>query len=220
MRYLELAQIDPKGVRRDVELPYGLTAEEVTAGADLVHQYLHRMNTAAIKYGYPRIEETLLGNTFAGMLSELIVVSVGNASTTLTRNLKTGGHPDLILANRYPGDAVLHADEGVEVKASKQSGGWQGHNPEEAWLLVFQYAIDTETLPVADRFPTEIIKIMCAKLTADQWSFSGRNKGSRRTPTASILKEGTALLHQSAVYERPDYQRNRDKMRQVLLGAT
>ena len=219
MRYLELARIDPAGIRRGVSLPYGLEPEEVTAGADLVHQYLYRMNNSAVEHGFPRFEETLLGNTFAGMLSELIVVSVGSASATLTRNMKTGGHPDLILAAAHDGDSVLRAEDGVEIKTSKQSGGWQGHNAEKAWLLGFQYAIDIDTEDVEDRYPTEIVKIMCAKLTERHWSFSGRNEGSRRTPTASILKEGTALLHDSAVYERPGYIRNKGRMREVLLRA-
>lgn len=60
---------------------------------------------------------------------------------------------------------------------------------------------------------------MCAKLDLEHWSFSGRREGSRRTPTASILREGTDLLHASAVYERPGYIRNKEKMRRVLLDA-
>ena len=90
----------------------------------------------------------------------------------------------------------------------EQSSGWQGHNAEASWLLIFQYAIDIVTDPVEDRFPTEIIKVMCAKLELDHWSFSGRNEGSRRTPTASIRKVGTELLHAATVYQRPDYIRN------------
>ena len=64
-------------------------------------------------------EEMLLGNTFAGMLSELIVVGVSKSSATLARNMQIGGHPDLIPVGAYAGDSVLRGEDGIEVKASR-----------------------------------------------------------------------------------------------------
>ena len=218
-RYIQRARLSRDGVRSGVALPYRITTDEVIAAAEQVHEYLHVMNAHSIEMGFDRFEETLLGNTFAGMLSELIVRAVANESSAVARNVKVGGHPDLIPIELYAGDSVLRGDDGVEVKASKQPGGWQGHNPEEAWLLVFQYAIDIETEPVEHRFATEIVKIMCTRVLEEHWSFSGRKGASRRTPTASILKEGTALLHASAIYERPGYVRNLDRLFELLRGS-
>lgn len=177
------------------------------------------MNSHSVSIGFDRFEETLLGNTFAGMLSELIVRAVSDESATLVRNIRIGGHPDLIPIGLYEGDTVLRGDDGIEVKASRQAGGWQGHNAEACWLLVFQYGIDVETLPVEERFATEIVKIMCARLEERHWSFSGRKGSSRRTPTASILQEGTEFLHRSALYERPGYVRSKDQLFEVLRGG-
>lgn len=116
MSYLGKAQIDAAGVNHDISLPYGLTADEIVEAAQSVHEYLNTMNTAAVAAGYPRLEETLLGNTFAGMLSKLIVVAVGNSSASMARNVQVGGHPDLIPVGVYEGDSVLRGEHGVEVK--------------------------------------------------------------------------------------------------------
>ena len=219
-RYVQRAELFEAGARSEATLPYGLTVQEVMRACEQVHGYLFEMNGHSVSMGFDRFEETLLGNTFAGMLSELIVRAVSTESATLARNVRIGGHPDLIPIGLHAGDSVLRGDSGVEVKASKQSGSWQGHNAEASWLLVFQYAIDIATVPVEDRFPTEIVKVMCALLEERHWSFSGRNEGSRRTPTASILQEGTDLLHASAVYERPGYVRNKDRLFALLRSAT
>lgn len=151
----------------------------------------------------------MLGNTYSGFLSELVVKALARHCPSLERNTLVGGHPDLIPQGIYDQNAVLRGDEGIEVKVSLQSGGWQGHNPEEAWIMVFQIAVDRQTTPVEQRQPTTFEKVMLAQLQLDHWSFSGRGEGSRRTPTASILRTGTDLLHANAIYERPGYQRRR-----------
>jgi hypothetical protein len=61
----------------------------------------------------------------------------------LVKNQFHNGHPDLIPANLFPGDAVQHAHEGIEIKGSRHAGGWQGHNPEAVWLMVFHFDSNT-----------------------------------------------------------------------------
>jgi len=58
---------------------------------------------------------------------------------TLVKNRYHNGHPDLIPTAMFPGNAVQHASEGIEVKASRHSSGWQGHNAEAIWLMVFYF---------------------------------------------------------------------------------
>jgi len=186
-------------------LPYGLTVAEVKQAVHGTYDFLHAINTFLVERRYGRLEDILLGNSFAGVLSETLVKNLSDASDTLTRNRKVGGHPDLILPGRYPGDSVLRGEDGIEVKASKTKGGWQGHNPERGWVMIFRYVVDTVTEPVEDRHPTEFVEVLAAELAEEDWSFSGRTGNSRRTITASINVRGTAKLRNNAVFRNPQY---------------
>jgi hypothetical protein len=53
----------------------------------------------------------------------------------MVANRKIGGHPDLLPKAKYTTDSILKGLEGIEVKTSIQRGGWQGHNPEECWMV-------------------------------------------------------------------------------------
>lgn len=206
--YVHRPTLYEQGFRNDAKLPFGLTVAEVRRALEDVYNFLHDINTFLVSKDYDRLEETILGNSLSGFISELVVRNLGMASKSLARNAKIGGHPDLIPRDEYPGDAVLHAERGIEIKTSIQSGGWQGHNPERSWIMVVQYSVDVLTEPITQRRPIEILKVMAAELLESDWSFSGRAGASRRTPTASILKAGTAKLHANAVYEHPSYVRN------------
>jgi len=201
-----------EGFNRDVALPFGLQVTEVRDALEEIYDFLHDLNTFLVSRGYDRLEEIILGNSLSGFISELVVKRIGANSKSLARNEKIGGHPDLIPRGKYPEDSALRAENGIEVKTSIQSGGWQGHNPERSWILVVQYSVDVLTEPVNNRRPSEILKVMCAQLEEKDWSFSGRVGASRRTPTASILKSGTLKLHENAIYEHPHYVRNLEKM--------
>jgi hypothetical protein len=145
---------------------------------------------------YSVIEELMMGNAFSGFMGEILVKQISVRSKTLVRNSKIGGHPDLLPRAKYPGDSVLYGDEGIEVKVSKQRGGWQGHNAEEGWLMVFVYDIGNKMAQ------TEIASVLAAKLTKNDWSFSGRSATSRRTITASIKKEATERLRKNWIYRK------------------
>ncbi len=211
-RHVSRPTLYEEGFNVNVVLPYGLQLSEVRDALDQIYDFLHDMNSFLVSRGYDRLEEIILGNSLSGFISELAVKRIGANSKSLARNEKIGGHPDLIPRDLYPGNAILRADEGIEVKTSIQSSSWQGHNPERSWILVVQYSVDVLTEPVAERRPSEILKVMCALLDEEDWSFSGRVGASRRTPTASILKSGTAKLHDNAIYEHPRYVRNLKKM--------
>jgi len=130
-----------------VKLPYGLTIKAIKAAMEDVYETLYTINNGLVAKGLERLEETLLGNSFSGLLSELAVKGLARHSKTLARNIKVGGHPDLIPKRKYPNDSVLRG-EGIEVKTSIQTGGWQGHNPEASWIMIFQYSMDKTTQPM------------------------------------------------------------------------
>lgn len=171
-----------------------------------LYAYLHALNRASIEHGYDRLEDIMLPAGFSGLLSELFVRAVAkqhaHAVPGVTRNQRAGGRPDLVPRAHYPGDAIHRGDEGIEVKASGHATSWQGHNPETGWLMVVQIAIDRETAPVYDRAPTIVERLLIAKLVDADWTYSGRGEASRRTPTASINKQGREKLAAGAVYQR------------------
>jgi hypothetical protein len=118
---------------------------------------------------------------------------------TLVKNQYHNGHPDLIPIGRYEGNAVLHGTEGIEIKASRNRSGWQGHNAEDVWLMVFVFDANSQrdSKPRAFRFVT----VVGAYLSKSDWSESGRSSTSRRTPTASVLKSGHAKMMQNWIYK-------------------
>jgi hypothetical protein len=210
-KYTERPSLVDNYFNPDAELPYGLTVTEVKAAINAAYDLLHDVNTFLAGRGYSRLEDLLLGNAFAGLLSEVLVRSLADHSPALVRNTYVGGHPDLILPEAYPNDAALKAAEGIEIKSSKQKGGWQGHNPEEGWVMVFRYTIDTKTTPIEGREPTEVVEVLTARLEMNDWNFSRRSETSRRTITASINRYGMQKLRANPIYRDPSHAVGRRK---------
>lgn len=123
----------------------------IHAAVDDLYDILYVLNLALIRKRHSVIEELMLGNAFSGFMGEIMVKQLSVRSSELVRNARIGGHPDLIPNARYEGDSVLRGSEGVEIKVSKQRGGWQGHNAEAGWLMVFMYQVGNSAKP------TEII---------------------------------------------------------------
>lgn len=193
-------------MNHSASLPYGLRATEIRAAIEDLYDFLHNVNRFLTEKGWERLEETLMGATFSGMMSELVVQSVSRQSASLIRNQYHNGRPDLVPRGRYDSDSVLRGDHGVEVKASRHGGGWQGHNVESGWIMIFQYTLDIDTMPADNREPTRFVRVLAARLDEDDWSFSGRREGSRRTITASILRSGMQKLLARLVYLDPTYE--------------
>jgi hypothetical protein len=204
--FIDRATLHPKGWNETVRLPYDLRASEIKAAIDDIYDFLYNVNRFLIERGWDRLEETLSAATFSGVLSELVVEGVSKRSSTIIKNQYHNGRPDLVPRNMYEGDGCHRGAEGIEVKASRWSNGWQGHNVEDGWIMICQYYIDRDTRPTENRSPTRIDRVMCAQLSEDDWSFSGRREGSRRTPTASIRRSGVLKLEANAVYLDPTYE--------------
>ena len=203
--FIDRATLHPKGWNEGVVLPYDLRVSEVKAAIDDIYDFLYNVNKFLVERGWDRLEETLSAATFSGVMSELVVEGVSKRSTTIIKNQYHNGRPDLVPRGMYEKDGCLRGDDGIEVKASRWSNGWQGHNIEDGWIMIFQYFIDRDVQPFENRSPTRIDRLMCAKLVESDWSFSGRKEGSRRTPTASIKRSGVEKLAANALYCDPTY---------------
>ena len=194
-------QLDDRYLNEHVSLPYGLTIAEIGKAVAETYRLFHGLNDFLVNNGFRPLEELLLGNSLSGIVSEFLVKNIATTSATLEANLKVGGHPDLLPKGHYASNLVLKGEEGIEVKSSIQKGGWQGHNPEDCWLMVFRYAVGEQDN--RESIPLTFIEILCAKLTKSDWSFSGRKGVSRRTPTASITTAGVERLRANFLYRIP-----------------
>lgn len=194
-------RLDSRYVNRQVVLPYGLTVGEVEEAVSETYRLFHGINDYLVGGGFRPLEELLLGNSLSGIISEFLVKNIARTSAALEVNLKVGGHPDLLPKGHYSSNLVLKGDEGIEVKASIQKGGWQGHNPEDCWLMVFRYTVGEQDS--GELKPLTFVEILGARLTKSDWSFSGRKGASRRTPTASITATGIEKLRGNFVYRLP-----------------
>lgn len=205
-KLLKRAEIKANFINQNAVLPYGLRVNEVVAGIDDTYNLLFEINNFLVAKKLDRLEELLLGNSLSGLVSEMLVKNVSNNSSALIRNEKIGGHPDLIPRNLYHENQILRGEEGIEIKVSKQRGGWQGHNPEAVWLMVFRYILDErKNINPIDKDPITFVQVLAAKLTKEDWSFSGRNGNSRRTITASITESGMTKLRSNPIYQDPKY---------------
>ncbi len=181
-------------------LPYGLEVEEVRLAVESIYDFLHAINGALEQHDLGLFENLALGNTFSGLLSEVLVKSIAKHSKTLARNSYVGGHPDLLPTAHPMGSNQLRCDQGIEVKTSKQSGGWQAHNPEAGWLMVFRYELATSAST-----PTRFVQILAAELSVGDWSLAERGKTSRRTRTCSINQRGVEKLRSNPIYQDPEF---------------
>jgi hypothetical protein len=208
-------RLEEEYLNHSATLPYGLTVSEIVNAVAETYRLFGGLNDYLERAGFRPMEELLLGNSLSGIISELLVKNIARSSKSMIANLKVGGHPDLLPKNCYSTNLVLKGKEGIEVKTSIQKGGWQGHNPEDCWLMVFRYAIGKTKS--GEIVPLTFLEILCAKLTKQDWSFSGRKGASRRTPTASITSAGVEKLRSNFLYRLPNV--GVGKHRLILAGS-
>lgn len=187
---------------KDCSLPYDLTADHVRQSMEDFVNFLGLINQQLHSKGIPRLECLLMPATFSSIVGEFISTRIPEYCFSLAKNQYPNGHPDLIPKGKFPEDAVQYAQEGIEVKGSRHSSGWQGHNPESIWLMVFYFDSNTPN----DRKKGIAPKPFCfrgvyaAKLDKDDWSFSGRSPTSRRTITASVKSSGLKKMRENWIY--------------------
>jgi hypothetical protein len=147
----------------------------------------------------------LMPANFSSIVGEFMSSGIPRYCPTLAKNRYHNGHPDLIPAGVFENDAVQHADEGIEIKASRYLRGWQGHNPEDIWLMVFVFDCNgpRDTILGISPKPFRFVKVVGARLTKADWKFAGRSETSRRTITASVTTSGFNKMEANWVYRTP-----------------
>ncbi|MBI2755520.1 MAG: hypothetical protein HYX52_02310 [Chloroflexi bacterium] len=195
---VQRAQPDQASLNQAAVLPYQLRLADFQMAMQDVYDLLFDINTALLARGLLRLEETVRPAIFSGIMSDAASASLASHSRVLTVNRFHNGHPDLIPSGRYANNAVHAGADGVEIKATKGSGGVDAHGARSAWLCVFRYSVDHLAEPVVNRAPTRITEVLLAQLdTAD---FRRNDRGQLGTRTASPNKAGLAKLRSNWIY--------------------
>lgn len=179
-------------------LPYGLELSHLRAAMGEFLDFLGFVNQQLSSKGIQRLETMLMPANFSSIVGEFMSSTIPKHCPALVKNRYHNGHPDLIPAGQFPNDAAQHTSEGVEIKASRYLRGWQGHNPEDVWLLVFVFDSNRprDVVPKPFRF----VMVAGARLTTSDWVFSGRSETSRRTITASVTETGYQKMMTNWIY--------------------
>ncbi|RLT38487.1 MAG: hypothetical protein DWI57_11935 [Chloroflexi bacterium] len=191
------------GFNTECILPYGLTVENVRQAMTEFLEFLGFINQQLHTKNLPRMEGFLMPANFSSIVGEFMNLTIPKYCSSLVRNQYHNGHPDLIPAGMFADDSIQYAHEGIEIKGSRHSSGWQGHNPEAVWLMVFTFDSNTSRdsglgiSPKSFRFAG----VYAAKLEEKDWNFSGRSETSRRTITASVNRSGVEKMRGNLIYE-------------------
>ncbi len=197
--------VNPQAFNPRARWPYGLQQEHVRHAMEDFIDFLGFLNTQLHAKALPRLESFLMPANFSSIVGEFMVMRLAARCPTLVKNRYPNGHPDLLPRGVFPDDAAQYAHEGVEVKASRRAGGWQGHNPEAVWLLVFHFAANAagDEARGVPPMPFRFRAVYLARLEREDWNFSGRGAASRRTITASVNRQGMAKLRANWLYRAP-----------------
>jgi hypothetical protein len=197
-----------QGFNKRVVLPCGLTTVHVQkAMADLL-DFLGFLNQQLNTRQLPRLESFLMPANFSSMVGEFMSATIPKYCRTLAKNTCHNGHPDLVPSGKFNRNACQHGTEGIEIKASRHRSGWQGHNAEDAWLMVFVFNANTARDASRDIEPKqfEFVKVVGAQLQKSDWAFSGRSATSRRTITASVTRTGYEKMEANWIYRSEPVQ--------------
>lgn len=200
-----LPRVRAEHFNSSAQIPYGCTVAHIRAAMNDFIEFLEFVNSQLYSKQIPRLEAFLMPANFSSIVGEFMSATIPKHCADLVKNRYHNGHPDLIPKGQFERDAVQHSTDGIEVKASRYLRGWQGHNAECVWLLVFVFeanrAIDAANgvAPMPFRF----LKVVGAQLAEVDWLFSGRSETSRRTITASVTNSGFAKMESNWIYRLP-----------------
>jgi hypothetical protein len=197
------APIDPAGFNPNAVLPYGLSTDHVAGAMTDFLNFLGFINIRLNAEQIPRLESIMMSANFSSLVGEFMNAGIPKYCTSIVKNKYHTGHPDLIPSGMFPGDAVQHAAEGIEIKASRYIRGWQGHNPEDTWLMIFIYASNRPRDAESNPRPFQFLAVAGARLVKSDWLFAGRSATSRRTITASVTRSGYDKMMANWIYRNP-----------------
>jgi hypothetical protein len=201
----------PRGFNPLARMPYGLTTEHIAAGMKEFTDFIGFINAELHTREIQRLETMLMPANYSSIVGEFMTSTIPKHCPTLVKNGYHNGHPDMIPTGMYPRNMMQHGTEGIEVKASRYLKSWQGHNAEDAWLMVFCFASGRPTDEVKNIAPApfRFLLVLGAQLTKADWLFAGRSETSRRTITAAVTRSGYDKMMANWIYKDPTLTESR-----------
>ena len=193
------------GFNSNCVLPFGLTIDAIRSSMNGFCDFLGHINGRMEENNMPRLESVIMQANFSSIVGEFCKAGIPRACPSLVANRYHNGHPDLIPTDRFPNNSVKHALEGIEIKGSRYRKGWQGHNAEKCWLMVFVFASSRPPDPAEGLppIPFAFVEVFGAQLEQEDWKLAGRNEGSKRTITASVIPTGYTKMTTNWIYRDP-----------------
>lgn len=195
----------PEYFNPNAKLPYGLEVDHVAAAMNEFIDFIGFINQQLYTKEIERLETMLMPANYSSIVGEFMTSNIPKHCSSIVKNGYHNGHPDMIPAGMFPDDKLQHGTQGIEVKASRYLKSWQGHNAEDAWLMVFCFASGRPTdegkgiLPA----PFKFLKVVGAEIKKEDWKFAGRSATSRRTITASVQASGYDKMMANWIYLDP-----------------
>ncbi|MCR2833458.1 hypothetical protein [Parerythrobacter lacustris] len=202
---MPLPLVEAKHFNANAQLPYGLQVDHIREGMNSFLDFLGFINDSLATRELQSFESMLMPANFSSIVGEYMSSAIPRHCPSISKNQYHNGHPDLVPTGMYPGNSSQYGHEGIEIKGSRYLKGWQGHNAEESFLLVFCYEANRpadEQKGVAP-FPFRYLLVCGAKLEASDWQFAGRSETSRRTITATIKRSGYDKMMTNWIYKAP-----------------
>jgi len=190
---------DPTKFNPNARLPYELRVEDFNIAMQDVYDFFFDVNTHFSGKGLQRLDDMLRPALMSGLLSDMLTSSLAKHSRALTENRYPNGHPDLIVSGVYPNNSVRAGERGVEIKSTRKPGGAvDTHGARDQCMAIFVYRVDNEAEPAFDRAPLIFTEIYVGEVTVDH--FRKNPRGELGTRTATLHREGIAMIRQNWVY--------------------
>lgn len=108
-----------------------------------IYEFMGDLNVMSVERGWGRFEDMLQLQALSNVLSNLLNSTMAKHSRELVVNTLPNGHPDLIRTGIYPNNLVAEAEDGVEMKATRNTGAAVDmHSAREQDLCTFVYQVD------------------------------------------------------------------------------
>jgi hypothetical protein len=185
--------VDADRFNPSATLPYELRLKDFEMAMQDVYDFFYDVNSGLTRKGLERLDDMLRPAIMSGLLSDMLTASLARHARALTMNRFFNGHPDLVVQGIYPDNAVKAGTDGVEIKATRKSGGAvDTHGARDQWMCVFVYEVDTETEPACDRQPMIFTEVYLGRVAVDD--FRRNPRGELGTRTATLHREGIQKL--------------------------
>ncbi len=192
-------KVDSVKFNSAANLPFELRLPDFQMAMQDVYDFFYDVNSKLMTKGLQRLDDMLRPAIMSGVLSDMLTASLAKHSRVLRENRYFNGHPDLIVQGLYPQDSVKAGKDGVEIKATRKSGGAvDTHGARDQWMCVFVYEVDTQTEPAIKRMPMIFTEVYLGQVKVAD--FRRNPRGELGTRTATLHREGIQKLRDNWIY--------------------